>query len=128
MSEIQLAPYINFQGRAREAMEFYASALGGVPELQTSPDGRVAHARLDAEGVRIVGSDGHPDYPPAVGDSIALALSGSDVERITAIFNALAEGGHIKGPLKAQPWGGGATGWLADKFGVNWMISIDSAS
>ena len=33
--QIQLSPYVNFQGRAREAMEFYRAALGGNLDLQT---------------------------------------------------------------------------------------------
>ena len=35
-------------------------------------------------------------------------------------------GGQVKGPLTAQP-GGSEVGWLMDKFGINWMVSIDKA-
>ncbi len=45
---------------------------------------------------------------------------------MTAIFNALVEGGSLKGPFHKQPQGG-ETGWLADKFGVNWTITIEEA-
>ena len=57
--QIQLSPYVNFQGRAREAMEFYRSVLGGNLDLQTmneqgqskpaGPGDRVTYARLEAE-------------------------------------------------------------------------------
>ncbi|HZC04907.1 MAG TPA: hypothetical protein VE338_04640, partial [Ktedonobacterales bacterium] len=93
MSEIRLSPYINFQGRAREAMEFYQKALGGALDLQTmsaqgqsAPAGaedRISHARLEADGVVILGSDGHPDYPAKVGDNMAVVLSGVDSARLT---------------------------------------------
>lgn len=134
MGRRYLAPYINFQGRAREAMEFYQKVLGGTLELQSAneqrvpkpagPGDRILNARLEADGAVVVGSDGHPTYPPTVGDNMAVALGGTDRERLTRIFNGLAEGGRIKGPLTEQP-SGAAVGWLTDRFGINWMVSIE---
>ena len=136
MSRIQSSPYVNFQGRAREAMEFYHQVLGGKLDLWTvndrgeaSPAGngdRVAHARLEAEGAILVGSDGHPDYPAKVGENIGLALGGTDQDRLTRLFNGLAQGGRIQAPLSSQPWGGEA-GWLVDRFGFTWTVSIHQA-
>ena len=116
-----LSPYINFQGRAREGMEFYQKAFGGKFDLQTGPGDRITHASLESDGVRIVGTDGHPDFPAKVGENIALAFSGTDRDRVTEIFNALGEGGKVKMPPSDQS---GGVGWLTDKFGVNWMVSI----
>src|SRR5262245_54833736 len=126
---MQLSPFVNFQGRAREAMEFYRAVLGGSLDLQTmneegrskpaGPGDRVTYARLEAEGTVIIASDGHPGYPAKVGNNMAIALSGGDKARLTKIFNTLAEGGMIQMPLTKQPWGADV-GWLADKFGVNW--------
>ena len=39
---------------------------------------------------------------------------------------ALAEGGQLKGPLTKQP-SGAEVGYLMDKFGINWIVSIDNA-
>jgi uncharacterized glyoxalase superfamily protein PhnB len=57
---------------------------------------------------------------------MAIALSGTDRERISRLFNELAEDGRIKGPLIEQPWGG-ATGYLEDRIGVNWVVSMEKA-
>ena len=46
--------------------------------------------------------------------------------RLTKIFNDLAEGGKIKMPMVEQS-GGADVGWLTDKFGITWMVSIDKA-
>jgi PhnB protein len=134
-TEIQMGPYVNFQGRAREAMEFYHKVLGGHLDLYTldeqgqpkpaGPGDRIMHSRLDAEGALIIGSDGHPDYPATVGDNLAIALGGTDRDRLTRIFNDLADGGMVKGRLTEQPWG--AAGWLTDKFGINWNVNINKA-
>jgi len=123
MSTIQLNPFINFQGRAREAMELYQKVLGGKLDLQAGPNGRIGQARLEADGVLIMASDGHPDYPAKVGENLALSLSGTDQARLTRIFKALAEGGRVNMPLAKQPWGG-EVGWLVDRFGINWTVNI----
>jgi PhnB protein len=135
-SRIRCCPYVNFQGRAREAMEFYHKVLGGNLDLQTvaeqgvaqpaRPGDRISHARLEADGALIFATDGHPKYPAKVGENMAVALSGTNQRRLTKIFNDLAEGGKIKGPLTPQSWGA-EVGWLTDKFGVDWMINIDRA-
>ena len=126
MSKIQLSPYVNFQGRAREAMQFYQSALGGTLDLQTGPGERVGVARLEADGAVIIGSDGHPDYPAKAGDNLAIGLSGTDRDRLTRAFHALGEGGKIQMPLAAQS-GGVEVGWLRDKFGISWTVNIGKA-
>ena len=84
------------------------------------------HAQLEADGGFIIGSDGHPKYLPTVGDNLAVFLAGTDQDRLTTIFNGLAEGGKIKGRLAAAPWGG-TTRYLVDKFGINWVVNISRA-
>ncbi len=108
MSQQHLGPYINFQGRAREAMEFYHKVLGGKLDLQAvnaqgvaRPAGagdRIGQSRLEADGVLIIASDGHPNYPAKVGENMAIALISTDKDRVTKVFNDLAAGGQIKGP------------------------------
>ncbi len=133
MSKQYLSPYINFQGQAREAMEFYQKALGGKLVLQTSnaqgapkpagPGDRITNARLEAEGALIVGTHGHPTYPAKVGENVAIAVGGTDAGRLIKIFNDLAEGGQVKMPLTDQSY----AGFLADKFSINWVFTIDKA-
>ncbi|HET7465565.1 MAG TPA: VOC family protein [Candidatus Dormibacteraeota bacterium] len=129
----QVAPYINFQGRAREAMELYQSVLGGKLELYAAgeqgaprpaqPGDRIQHARLSGDGFLVIGSDGHPSYPPTSGDSIALALVGTDRAKMQAAFAKLSDGGVVKMPLTEGSWGGAAA-WLTDRFGINWNLDL----
>jgi len=57
---------------------------------------------------------------------MGIALGGTDKDRLMKIFNGLAGGGKRKMPPSRQPWGADV-GWLTDKFGINWVISIDKA-
>ena len=133
MSRTHLAPYINFQGRAREAMEHYHRILGGKLELFASdtngqpkpagPGDQIMYARLEADGILMIASDGSPNYPAKVGDHIGLSIGGTDRDRLTNVFNALADGGQVGMPLTDQPWG--TSGWLTDRFGINWNVDIE---
>jgi PhnB protein len=135
LTKIHLAPYINFQGHAREAMEHYQKVLGGKLEMftadergQPKPAGQgdsIMYARLESEAVVIVASDGNPKYPAKVGEHIGLSLVSSDRARLTKAFDELAEGGQVKMPLTDQPWG--TAGWLTDRFGINWNIDIEKS-
>jgi PhnB protein len=88
MSQRYAAHYINFQGKARDAMEFYHNVLAGKLDLYTSdekgapkpaaPGDRITHGRLEADGVIIMASDGHPRYPAQVGENTAIVLGGTD--------------------------------------------------
>ncbi len=133
MSKTHLAPYINFQGRAREAMEHYHRILGGKLELFASdhsgtpkpagPGDRIMYARLEADGILMIASDGSPKYPAKMGDHIGLSIGSTDRDRLTTVFHSLADGGHVKMPLTDQPWG--TSGWLTDRFGINWNFDIE---
>lgn len=89
------------------------------------PGDRTAHARLNADGALIIASDGHPNFPAKVGENLAIALNGTDKDRVSKTFQALAEGGQLKGRLTKQPWGG-ETGYLMDKFGINWVVTVEA--
>jgi PhnB protein len=135
MSTASANPYINFNGHAREAMEFYHKALGGTLDLLTEneqgppkaagPDDHIMHSALEADGILIMGTDGHPDYPTTAGDNVAVAVMGDDEERLTSVFELLSNGGTIKQALKIESWGDGF-GYFTDKFGINWMFNISA--
>lgn len=130
----QIAPYINFQGRAREALELYQSVLGGRLELYAAdeqgvprpaePGDSIQHGRLSGDGFLVIGSDGHPSYPATPGDNVAIVLLGNDRAAMQAAFDKLAQGGQVKMPLTEGPWGGAAA-WLTDRFGINWNLDLE---
>lgn len=136
MNNLAASPYINFQGRTQEALEFYNRALGGeltllsptpgeAPHL-SQPGEPVMHGALKVGDLLIMASDGHPDYPPTPGDNMAIALSGTDLEFLSKAFDLLSEGGTVKQPLTAESWGD-RFGYFVDKFGINWMVNVNVA-
>ena len=129
-----LAPYLMFKGETREAMEFYHRVLGGNLQVQTfgdtegmpAPPGyedKVMHSQLEADGMMIMASDPPPGNDVQVGDNVQLCFVGTDLGRMTKIFDGLAEGGTVGMKLEKQFWGD-TFGSLTDRFGVHWMVNV----
>lgn len=117
-------------------MKFYHSILGGELTVQTfgeakmahspSEENLVIHSRLVSGGVTIMASDVHPSMKMMAGNNVHLSLMGADGERLTKIYNSLAEGGKVDMPLARQFWGD-TFGQLTDKHGVHWMVNISAS-
>ncbi len=131
----RLNPYLNFNGNAREAMQFYASVFGGDLSITTfaelgadGPDGdRVMHAMLQTNnGYTIMGADVPTtmEFQPMSGSSVS--ISGDDSDALHGYWQQLSAGGTTTMPMQKQPWGD-EFGMCIDKFGVPWMIDIGEA-
>ncbi len=130
-----LAPYLNFSGNTREAMEFYQSVLGGKLTMQTFGESgmptpaedkdKIMHADLKNDALSFMASDGNKEHPVHVGNNIHMSIVGTDEALLTKYFNGLAQGGKVDLPLAKQFWGD-TFGMLTDKFGVHWMVNISS--
>lgn len=118
MSQYRISPYINFGGRAAEALEFYHQVLGGKLDQEAK--------RLETDAGVIIAVDGHPDYPAKAGENMAVAITSSDHDQMAKIFEGLSAGGRVKGRLVKQQWGGEA-GYLEDRFGINWVVTVEAS-
>jgi len=134
---MQVQPYLCFEGRCEEALEFYRTALGAEVEslmrFKDSPEPRtcgaaggenVMHASVRIGESTIMVSDGRCQGAPSFqGFSLSLTVkSETEAERV---FAALAEGGQVHMPL-AKTFFSRSFGMVADRFGVSWMIYVPS--
>ena len=137
---VTLNPYLNFaDARAREAMEFYASVLGGDLDVMTFGDmgtegpmaTQVMHGQLETpSGLTLMGADAPPEMVQVTfGDNVSVSISGSneEAEQLRGWFSALSEGGEVRQPLEAAPWGD-EFGMFVDRFGISWMFNIAGAA
>ena len=128
-------PYLNFDGRCDEAIEFYKKAIDAKVDMlmrfKEAPDqsmvtpeskDKVMHAALRAGDTQLLVSDGRCTGGPNF-QGIALALSVAKEADADRIFNALAEGGKVNMPL-AKTFFSPKFGMVADKFGVGWMVMV----
>jgi PhnB protein len=133
----RLNPYIQYDGNAREAMEFYQGIFGG--ELATNtfaefgastgPDdeNKLMHSQLETpSGFTLMASDTPQGMTYNPGDNIAISLSG-DGDELRGYYEKLSDGGKATVPLEKQMWGD-EFGMVTDKFGINWMVNIAGQS
>jgi PhnB protein len=130
---MQVQPYLFFDGRTEEAVEFYRKALGAeiiaLMRFKESPDpehcppgagNKVMHCSFRIGDATIMASDGRNQGKPKF-DGFAISLSAKDDQDAKRLFDALADGGNIQMPL-AKTFFASSFGMVADRFGVNWMV------
>ena len=132
---MQLEPYLYFDGRCEEAIEFYKTALGAQVDLLTrfkeghdrsmAPAGsgnKVMHAAFRIGNTTVMASDGRCQGNPSF-QGFALSLTVPDVGEADRLFAALADGGQVRMPL-AGTFFSPRFGMVADRFGVGRMIAV----
>ena len=131
---MQVQPYLFFNGKCAEALEFYKMMLGAkvtmAMRFKDAPDpeacaavpaDNIMHAEFQVGDTTIMASDGmsNDGKPSFQGFSLTLLCS-SDAE-VARLFHALAEGGQVQMPL-AKTFFASNFGGVADKYGVSWMM------
>ncbi len=130
-----LTPYINFEGNAEEALNFYKDVFNGeivrISRYGDSPmpvdenwKNKLIHARLEFGDNMLYISDGPKDFKVQADGNIQLSIEIPDENKIEEVFNKMAEGGKITMPFADQFWGA-KFGMLTDKFGVDWMFNCE---
>ena len=128
-----LNPYLTFKDNAREAMTFYADALGGELVINTFGEygqadtpiaDNVMHARVTTPGgLILMASDTPPGMERGELGGFAISLSGDDEAELRGYWDKLSDGASVEVTLELQMWGD-HFGQLTDKFGVTWMVNI----
>lgn len=134
---MQINPYLNFDGNAEEAFQFYRSVFGGdlfvqrmseVAEMDNLPEKEkncIMHISLPLpNGQLLMASDILPSagHVLQVGNNNYLSISPDSREEADRLFRGLSEGGTVEMPLEDMFWGD-YFGSFVDKYGVRWMIN-----
>jgi PhnB protein len=133
---MQIQPYLFFDGRCEEAIEFYRKALSAevtmlmrfkdCPEpgehgmVPPGGENKVMHASLNIGGNTVMASDGHCQGKPSF-QGFSLSIGTPTAADADKLFNALADGGQVQMPL-AKTFFSPCFGMVADRFGVTWMV------
>jgi PhnB protein len=132
---MNVQPYLFFDGKCDEALEFYRKAVGAqakiVMRFNQAPDqsmitpgteNKVMHAQVQIGDTTVLMSDGR-----CTGNmnfqGFALTITVSSESEADGTFDALADGGKVTMPL-AKTFFSPRFGMLTDKFGVGWMVLV----
>jgi PhnB protein len=133
-------PYINFNGNAEEAFNFYKSVFGGefgkIVRFKDLESAEFPVAEKEANKImRIVLPIGGStlianDVPESMGtvneneNRSKIAVYAETKEEADKIFNGLSEGGAVEMPMAESPWGTYYAGFR-DKYGIEWTVEFD---
>ena len=135
---MRVEPYLFFNGRCEEAVEFYKKALGvkvvmlmrykDSPEphapgkLPAGSENKVMHVSFNVGDTTVMASDGfckgQTDF-----QGLSLSLTVSNEAEADRVFAALADEGHVQMPLNKTFWSP-RFGMVTDRFGLGWMVTV----
>ena len=134
---MQVQPYLFFDGRCEEALDFYKKALGAKVEMmmrfKDSPepksamcapgsDDKIMHSCFRVGDTAVMASDGHAKGNPEF-KGFSLSITAKDEAEADTMFGALGEGGQVQVPMM-KTFFSPRFGMVADKFGVGWMVLV----
>ena len=135
---MQVQPYLFFDGRCEQAVDFYRKSLGAevtmLMRFKESPDphppgmvppgweDKIMHASFRIGESMVMASDGCSEGQPGF-QSFSLSLTAADDAEAERLFAALADGGKVQMPL-AKTFFSSRFGMVADRFGVPWMVVV----
>jgi len=133
---MKVEPYVSFNGRCDEAIEFYKTAVGAKVEMlmrfkecpEPPPSGpfppemldKVMHSSLQIGDSIVMATDGGCQTKTGI-SGISLSLTVSNDAEAKRVFTALADGGKIGMPL-GKTFFASSFGMVTDRFGVSWMV------
>jgi PhnB protein len=134
---MKVQPYLNFDGRCEEALEFYRKSLGAeivcLMRMKDSPEppppgtpvgieNKVMHSAFRIGDAEIMASDCHSSGSVTF-QGFSLALTVPNEAAADRAFNALADGGQIQMPL-GRTFFSPRFGVVADRYGMSWMVMV----
>ncbi len=133
----RLEPYLFFDGRCEEAIEFYKKSIGAeagmMMRVGDSPEGggngvpkdKILHATFFVGNTLVMASDGWAKGQPKF-EGFCLSINAKDEAESKKLFDALSEGGQVTQPL-IKTFFSPSFGMVKDKFGVHWMVLVPQA-
>lgn len=110
-------PCLWFDGKAKEAADFYCSVFSGTTIASENP----LVVTLDAAGQKFMLLNGGPFF--TLNPAISFYVVCETTDEIDQAWEKLSDGGSALMPLDTWPWSP-KYGWVQDKFGVSWQLSL----
>jgi predicted 3-demethylubiquinone-9 3-methyltransferase (glyoxalase superfamily) len=124
----RLAPCLMFVGdqcgNAEAAMELYVSAFADseIVDVERSDHG-IRRARFRVAGQELVAMDSDGPHAFTFTPAISLVVEFDDEGDLDGAWEKLSEGGTALMPLQAYDFSP-KFGWLQDRYGVSWQLSL----
>lgn len=129
--EASVKPFLMFEGKAEEALNFYVSLIpnSGFTSITRygpegpGPDGSIMVATAMIGGMQVMVSDSYVKHAFSFTPSLSFFLTCKSDEEIERLSGALAEGGGVLMPLDNYGFSR-RFAWVNDRFGVSWQLNL----
>lgn len=144
---MKVQPYLFFNGRCEEALDFYCRVLGAevtsllrfgdlqnagpgtsaedCPDIPPGSEQKVMHCAFRVGETEVMASDGECQGS-ATFQGVSLSLLVPTTDEADRLFTALGDGGQVQMPIGPTFFSPGF-GIVADRFGVSWMVVAEGA-
>lgn len=130
--------WINFNGNALEAFEFYKSVFGGEftkivrfidiasdeIKIEEKEENKIMYISLPIGNNTMLIANDVPQVLGTVNEHenrSKILVRADSREEADKLFDGLSSGGEVEGPMGDSPWGTYA-GMFRDKYGIEWII------
>lgn len=107
----KITPFLWFDGKAEEAMNFYISIFKNskIVSLSRSAEGRLTGGTFQLDGQEFFALNGGPQF--TFSPAISFFVNCQTQQEVDELWEKLSEGGAKQ-----------RCGWLKDKYGLSWQI------
>ena len=135
---MQVQPYLFFDGKCEEALDFYQKAVGATVQMMMrfkenpepaqpgmvppGSENKIMHSSFKIGETTLMASDGRCQGKP-VFQGMALSIIATTAAEAEGLFAALSDGGQVQMPM-TKTFFSPRFGMVADRFGVSWMIIV----
>lgn len=136
-----ISPWINFNGNAEEAFNFYKSVFGGEftnvtrfkdvasPESPVAPNeaNKIMRITLPINGENVLTGNDVPEFMGKVSESenrSKIHVAVGSKEEAERIFNGLSAGGQVEVPM-GDDGSGTYFGMFRDQYGIEWVVEFN---
>lgn len=129
----KITTFLMFEGKAEEAMNFYLSLFKNSEILTISryganepgAEGTVLNATFSLNGQQFMCIDSSIKHEFSFTPAISLFVTCETEEEVDQLFEKLSEGGNVYMPLASYPFSE-KFGWVGDKYGVTWQLTLEN--
>lgn len=131
MADSIVRPFLMFEGKAEEAMNFYVSLFPGAQVLniarygpgQPGPEGTVMKASFTVGGQTVLCTDSFVKHAFSFTPSFSFFVECVSAEEIERVYGSLLAGGNALMPLGEYGFSR-KFGWVSDRYGVSWQVNL----
>lgn len=126
-----ITPFLMFEGKAGEAIDFYLSVFDNARLIsmqrygpgEAGAEGSVMKASLSLAGQTLMCIDSPAKHGFTFTPSISFFVDCTEERELEELFGKLSQNGKVLMPLDNYGFSR-KFGWVADRYGVSWQINL----